>query len=105
MGIIIKRISTAPIYHTRWQHRLLYNNTNNKHEMETDRQTDRQRQRDRAIQRYRNRDRQTDRQTQTEERKRKGQKGTMLTGQTKQEPDQAQKHSTNSEQVWPKTAT
>ena len=26
--IIIKRISTAPIYHTRWQHRALYNNTN-----------------------------------------------------------------------------
>ena len=26
--IIIKRISKAPIYHTRWQHRALYNNTN-----------------------------------------------------------------------------
>ena len=26
--IIIKRISRAPIYHTRWQHRALYNNTN-----------------------------------------------------------------------------
>ena len=26
--IIIKRISRAPIYHTRWQHRVLYNNTN-----------------------------------------------------------------------------
>ena len=25
--IIIKRISRAPIYHTRWQHRALYNNT------------------------------------------------------------------------------
>ena len=28
---IIKRISTAPIYHTRWQHRVLYNNTNHMH--------------------------------------------------------------------------
>ena len=27
-NIIIKRISRAPIYHTRWQHRALYNNTN-----------------------------------------------------------------------------
>ena len=26
--IIIKRISRAPIYHTKWQHRALYNNTN-----------------------------------------------------------------------------
>ena len=26
--IIIKRISTAPIYRTRWEHRALYNNTN-----------------------------------------------------------------------------
>ena len=26
--IIIKRISRAPIYHTRWEHRALYNNTN-----------------------------------------------------------------------------
>ncbi len=25
--IIIKRISRAPIYHTRWQHRALHNNT------------------------------------------------------------------------------
>ena len=25
--IIIKRISRAPIYHTRWHHRALYNNT------------------------------------------------------------------------------
>ena len=29
--IIIKRISTAPIYHNRWQHRALYNNTNHTH--------------------------------------------------------------------------
>ena len=29
--IIIKRISRAPIYHTRWQHRVLYNNTNHTH--------------------------------------------------------------------------
>ena len=29
--IIIKRISKAPIYHTRWQHRALYNNTNHTH--------------------------------------------------------------------------
>ena len=29
--IIIKRISRAPIYRTRWQHRALYNNTNNTH--------------------------------------------------------------------------
>ena len=29
--IIIKRISRAPIYHTRWQHRVLYNNTNHIH--------------------------------------------------------------------------
>ena len=29
--IIIKRISRAPIYHTRWQHRALYNNTNHTH--------------------------------------------------------------------------
>ena len=29
--IIIKRISRAPIYHTRWQHRTLYNNTNHTH--------------------------------------------------------------------------
>ena len=27
--IIIKRISRAPIYSTRWEHRALYNNTNN----------------------------------------------------------------------------
>ena len=26
--IIIKRLSRAPIYHTRWQHRALYNNIN-----------------------------------------------------------------------------
>ena len=25
--MIMKRISRAPIYHTRWQHRALYNNT------------------------------------------------------------------------------
>ena len=29
--IIRKRISRAPIYHTRWQHRALYNNTNHTH--------------------------------------------------------------------------
>ena len=29
--MIIKRISRAPIYHTRWQHRALYNNTNHTH--------------------------------------------------------------------------
>ena len=29
--IIIKTISRAPIYHTRWQHRALYNNTNYTH--------------------------------------------------------------------------
>ena len=29
--IIMKRISRAPIYHTRWEHRALYNNTNNLH--------------------------------------------------------------------------
>ena len=29
--IIIKRISRAPIYHTRWQHKALYNNTNHTH--------------------------------------------------------------------------
>ena len=29
--IIIKKISRAPIYHTRWQHRALYNNTNHTH--------------------------------------------------------------------------
>ena len=29
--IIIKRISRAPIYHTRWEHRALYNNTNHTH--------------------------------------------------------------------------
>ena len=29
--IIIKRISRAPIYHTRWQHRALYNNSNHTH--------------------------------------------------------------------------
>ena len=29
--IIIKRISRAPIYHTRWQHRALYSNTNHTH--------------------------------------------------------------------------
>ena len=28
---IVKRISTAPIYHTRWKHRALYNNTSNAH--------------------------------------------------------------------------
>ena len=31
INIIIKRISRAPIYHTRWQHRALYNNTNHTH--------------------------------------------------------------------------
>ena len=29
--IIIKRISRAPIYHTRWQHKALYDNTNHTH--------------------------------------------------------------------------
>ena len=29
--IIIMRISRAPVYHTRWQHRALYNNTNHTH--------------------------------------------------------------------------
>ena len=29
--IIIKRISRAPFYHTRWQHRVLYSNTNHTH--------------------------------------------------------------------------
>ena len=29
--IIIKRISRAPIYHTRWQHMALYNNTKHTH--------------------------------------------------------------------------
>ena len=29
--IIIKRISRAPIYHTRWETRALYNNTNDRH--------------------------------------------------------------------------
>ena len=29
--IIIKRISRAPIYHNRWQHWELYNNTNHTH--------------------------------------------------------------------------
>ena len=29
--IIIKRISRAPIYDSRWQHRALYNNTNHTH--------------------------------------------------------------------------
>ena len=29
--IIIKRISRAPIYHTKWQHGALYNNTNHTH--------------------------------------------------------------------------
>ena len=28
---MIKRISRAPVYHTRWQHRALYNNTNHTH--------------------------------------------------------------------------
>ena len=31
MILIIKRISREPIYHIRWQHRALYNNTNNTH--------------------------------------------------------------------------
>ena len=31
--IIIQRISRAPIYHTRWQHRALYNNTNPTHSL------------------------------------------------------------------------
>ena len=31
MEIIIKRISREPIYHIRWQHRVLYNNTNHTH--------------------------------------------------------------------------
>ena len=68
MGIIIKRISTAPIYHTRWQHRLLYNNTNNKHEMETDRQTDRQTETERQSNTEIQKQRQTDRQTDTDRR-------------------------------------
>ena len=29
--IIIKMISRAPIYRSRWEHRALYNNTNNTH--------------------------------------------------------------------------
>ena len=29
--VLIKRISRALIYHTRWQHRVLYNNTNHTH--------------------------------------------------------------------------
>ena len=29
--ITIKRISRVPIYHTKWQHRVLYNNTNYTH--------------------------------------------------------------------------
>ena len=29
--IIKKRISRAPFYHSRWQHRALYNNTNHTH--------------------------------------------------------------------------
>ena len=29
--IIIKRISRVPIYRARWEHRALYNNTNNTH--------------------------------------------------------------------------
>ena len=29
--IIIMKISRAPVYHTRWQHRALYNNTNHTH--------------------------------------------------------------------------
>ena len=29
--IIMKRISIAPIYYRRWEHRKLYNNTNNTH--------------------------------------------------------------------------
>ena len=29
--MIIKRISRAPIYRTRWEHRALYNNTNDRH--------------------------------------------------------------------------
>ena len=28
---LLKRISRAPIYHTRWKHRALYNNTNDTH--------------------------------------------------------------------------
>ena len=28
--IIIKRISRVPIYHTKWEHRALYNNTNDR---------------------------------------------------------------------------
>ena len=33
--IIIKRISRAPIYHTKWEHRALYNNTNHTHTHDT----------------------------------------------------------------------
>ena len=29
--VLIKRISRAPIYHTKWQHRALYNNTHHTH--------------------------------------------------------------------------
>ena len=29
--IIIKKISRGLVYHTRWQHRALYNNTNHTH--------------------------------------------------------------------------
>ena len=36
MIIIIQKIFRAPIYHTKWEHRALYNNTNDRH-----RQTDR----------------------------------------------------------------
>ena len=36
--IIIKRISRVPIYRTRWEHRALYNNSNDRHK-QTDRHT------------------------------------------------------------------
>ena len=29
--LIIKRISRAPVYHTKWEHKVLYNNTNDRH--------------------------------------------------------------------------
>ena len=29
--LIIKRISRGPVYHTKWEHKVLYNNTNDRH--------------------------------------------------------------------------
>ena len=37
--IIVKRISRAPIYCTRWEYRALYNNTNNTHRTVQNQQT------------------------------------------------------------------